>query len=334
MLGWVLGHLLRALWQLVDRHIDCSRAPMPRQYNRSKVTESFAPVVARTETHLKSLGPRVFDCVLFSFVRRGSAILDSSAMHSPVNVGDALVLAPNTLFTIHPEGSTTTTTLYVEVEYLIDQVLWRHANLLADRSEAWEFISTRFPESTRIFNIGVDRIGFIEPWIDRLVELSVDGALASRFFRMQADLASVLDVLDPYFECATRDVAMVTASPDAASGRRRTFGPIRHEALTMHTLLESSVAKHLTLNHLATAVHLSPSQAHRVFVDAYGHTPLAHQTHLRVDEMARLMRTTTLTIQEIGRRVGWRDRSHAARSFRCVMGVNPRQYRRDFQQRV
>lgn len=259
--------------------------------------------------------------------------MDSSSKHLPVNVGDALVLAPNTRFTFRPEGSATTTTLYIEVEYLIDQLFWRNSDVLVDRSETWEFISARFPDSTRVFNIGIEQVVFMEPWIDRLVELSVEGPISSRFFRVQADLASVLDVLDPYFERARRDEASMEEMSQSSSTQWRTPGSIRHEACTMRAQLESNLTISLTLKELAKAVHLSPSQAHKVFVEAYGHTPLAYQTHLRVDEMARLLNSTNSTIQDIAHSVGWKDRSHAAHTFRSVMGVNPQQYRQALKRR-
>ncbi|MGP5008843.1 helix-turn-helix domain-containing protein [Brachybacterium tyrofermentans] len=57
------------------------------------------------------------------------------------------------------------------------------------------------------------------------------------------------------------------------------------------------------------------TQLSRVFVDAYGKTPLTYLTMLRVEEMARLLRETDLAIAEAGRRVGWRSRNHASAAF-------------------
>jgi AraC-like DNA-binding protein len=74
-------------------------------------------------------------------------------------------------------------------------------------------------------------------------------------------------------------------------------------------------------------VHLSPSQLGRVFVDAYGKSPMTYLMTLRAERLARLLRETDLPIEEAMREVGWRSRGHAARLFRQAVGVTPTQYR-------
>lgn len=286
-----------------------------------------SPLAARTETRMSPHGPSIFNCVQFSFIRHGTAIISNGLREYNIRAGDALILAPNTVFTIHPEGSTTTTTLYVDINYLIDQSFWRYAAILSDRDDAWDLISSRFPDPTLIVNIGADRIGLMAPWLDRLVEMDLEGAITQRFFRMQADLASVLDVLSPFLETSQGD-HIDQADEHPQTSPLPSFGPLRHEALILRETVEDDISQYLTLKNLASKVHLSSSQAHRIFVETYNTTPLAHQTTLRAHEMARLIRTTQLPIQDIARRVGWKDRSHAARSFRRVMGVNPQDYRR------
>ncbi len=64
-----------------------------------------------------------------------------------------------------------------------------------------------------------------------------------------------------------------------------------------------------------------------MFVDAYGKTPLAHLTMLRVEDMAQLLRETDLTIDAAARQVGGTNRGHVFRVFRQYVGVTPRRYR-------
>jgi AraC family transcriptional regulator len=78
---------------------------------------------------------------------------------------------------------------------------------------------------------------------------------------------------------------------------------------------------------LAERVHLSPKQLSRVFVEAYGKTPLAYLTMLRVERMARLLRDGELNVTAAGRAVGWSSRSRAVEAFRQCVGVTPQQYR-------
>jgi transcriptional regulator GlxA family with amidase domain len=82
------------------------------------------------------------------------------------------------------------------------------------------------------------------------------------------------------------------------------------------------------LKELAGMVHLSERQVSRVFADAYGKTPLAYLTMLRVEEMARLLRETELTIEQAGRCVGWYSRNRASQAFKQATGITPSHYRK------
>ncbi|OFL64959.1 MULTISPECIES: AraC family transcriptional regulator [unclassified Brevibacterium] len=284
----------------------------------------FSAVVARTETTLRPTEARAFDYVRFIFIRAGTAVLFGDVGERPVRAGDVVVLAPNTLCGSHPEGSLTTTTIYAELDYLVDQTFWQHADALVDRHHAWEFISCRFPDSAHIVHIGSSRLDLMLPWLDQLVELSLDGATPEHFFRVQACFASILDALAPFFDAqGTRPCYSPNLSPSS-----RYFRPVRIEAVHMRRVLETDMTRRWTITQLAAEVHLSPSQAHRIFVQAYGQTPLGYQSMVRAREMARLLRRTNLPVQEIAGRVGWNDRSHAARVFHRLIGVNPTRYRK------
>src|SRR5699024_7263305 len=104
----------------------------------------------------------------------------------------------NTLCGSEPEDSITVTTLYLERDYIIDQVFWRHATLLADRLDAQDFADELYSEPAQVPHLGEDRAGMLTPWLDELVTLSLDGPSPDRFYRLQALLFAVLDVITPY----------------------------------------------------------------------------------------------------------------------------------------
>lgn len=81
------------------------------------------------------------------------------------------------------------------------------------------------------------------------------------------------------------------------------------------------------LPELADMVFLSTRQLTAVFADAYGKTPLAYLTMLRVREMAKLIRETNLPISDIARQVGWQSRNRASEAFKTCVGVTPAEYR-------
>lgn len=286
------------------------------------------PIVANTRTLLCPVAPIAYDCVKLIFVRHGSAILLSEFGEKPVAVGDVIALGANTLCGSEPEGSITVTTLYLDREYVIDQVFWRHAALLADRLEAQDFAEELYSEPAQVLHLGEDRAGMLMPWLDELVSLSIDGPSPGRFYRMQALLFAVLDVVTPFVRTtpvrrsSTQRSAMHPGPP-----RHRHLAPLRAEAREAVRLLRQTPEQRWTLSALADAVHLSPSQLGRVFVDAYGKAPMTYLATVRAERLARLLRETDLPIEVAMREVGWNSRGHAARMFRQCVGVTPTRYR-------
>ena len=112
----------------------------------------------------------------------------------------------------------------------------------------------------------------------------------------------------------------------------RRLAPLRAEARTAADLLREDPARSWTLAELAQTVHLSPSQLGRVFVEAYGKTPLTYLTTLRAEHLARLLRETDLPIEQAMTEVGWHSRGHAARLFRQAVGLTPTRYRQRVRQ--
>lgn len=290
--------------------------------------EGFVPVFARTRTIHEPIGPVAYDCVKVIVVRSGSAILFSEFGQKPVHVGDVILLGANVLCGSEPEGHITVTTIYLDTDYLIDQLRWQHAGLLHDRHEALNFAETLYTEPAQIMRIGEDRAGMLMPWLDELVALSVGNGFRERFNRMQALWFLVVDVIAPYIKTSTARVsASQRAHTQPTLPRCRRFGPLRAEARQIADLLRANPAERWTLEGLASEVHLSSSQLSRVFADAYGKTPLAYLTMLRAENLAKVLRETDLPIEAAMRQVGWHSRGHASRLFRQYVGVTPGRYR-------
>lgn len=264
-----------------------------------------------------------------SAIRSGSAFLFNEFGRRAVNVGDVVLLGSNVLCGYEPEGQLTVTTIYAEVDYLVDQVFWRHAGLLQDRLEALGLAEAMYMQPVQILRLGEARAGMMMPWLDELVRLSVDGDCMYRFNRVQALWFSVADVIAPFVPC-------VPASPSSmrrpgvgtTSTRRHRFSPVRLEARQAREALHRQYAQSWSMDKLACLVHLSARHLSRLFIYAYGKTPMAYLTMLRVQEMARLLRDTDLGVAESGRAVGWRSRSRASVAFRTSIGMSPSRYRR------
>lgn len=216
--------------------------------------ERFLPVLARTRSILHSVGPVAYDCVKLIFVRHGSAILFSEFCEQPATTGDVVLLGANTLCGSEPEGSITVTTLYLDRDYVIDQVFWAHAAVLADRWEAQDFFDERFSEPAQILHLGEDCASMLMPWLDEMVALRLDGPTPGRFYRLQALLFAVLDVITPLV--ATTPLRQTSSKRKATRPgmpRHRRFIPLRAAARQVADLMGDQPARRCTLPELAAA---------------------------------------------------------------------------------
>ncbi len=293
----------------------------------SRYERRLPPIAARTECLHRPRAPVAYDCVKLIFVRAGSALLFSEFGERPIRVGDVVLLAANTLCGAEPEEWLTATTLYLDRDYVVDQVFWQHAAILADRLAAKDFLAARYAEPAQVLRLGEHRAGYLMPWLDELGRLSLDGPTPARFYRMQALLFAVLDVVTPFVATTTARESPTQRKATWPGTATLRLAPLRAEARTAADLLREDSARRWTLPDLAAAVHLSPSQLGRVFVDAYGKSPMTYLTTLPAEHLARLLRETDLPIEQAMAKVGWHSRGHAARLFRQAVGLSPTRYR-------
>jgi transcriptional regulator GlxA family with amidase domain len=113
--------------------------------------------------------------------------------------------------------------------------------------------------------------------------------------------------------------------PAHVLGRR---GVVRGHAVTAVDVLRSRLAEPWTLSALAKEVHLSRSQLVRAFDATVGMSPMTFLKHMRVQQMARLLSSTDLSIAEAARLVGWTDPNYASRCFHAAYGISPTDFRR------
>ena len=288
----------------------------------------FTPILARTRIIRHPVGPFAYDCVQIIVVRDGSAILFSEFEQKPVKFGDVILLGAHTLLGGEPEGDISITTIYLDTDYLIDQIFWQNVDTLQDRFDAQCFAETIYTEPAQVLHIGEGRVGTLIPRLDELVTLSIDRKFAENFYRMQALWFGIAHVVAPFIKTSpirTSPTQRATAIPSLP--RLRRFAPLRAEVRRAAELLRSDLARRWCVSDLANEVHLSKSQVGRIFVEAYGKSPIAYLTMLRAKQMAHLLRTTPCSIASIAQEVGWSDLDFAARQFRRSVGISPSHYR-------
>lgn len=148
---------------------------------------------------------------------------------------------------------------------------------------------------------------------------------------MQSLWFAIVNQIAPFILVTpVRQLASQRAHIRPTHPRARRFTAARPEARATLELLRSDISAPWTLDALAGAVHLSPKQLARVFLETFGKTPLAYLTMLRVEKMASLLREGDQTVAVIAWQVGWNNRGRASEAFREYTGLTLGQYRTSY----
>ena len=94
------------------------------------------------------------------------------------------------------------------------------------------------------------------------------------------------------------------------------------------SVLHDRFAEPLTMTDIAAEVGVHPVHLTRLFRQSMHTTPGAYQRRLRVEWVARQLRTTDIPIAVLAGQAGFTDQSHLGRVFRAITGVTPAAYRR------
>ena len=93
--------------------------------------------------------------------------------------------------------------------------------------------------------------------------------------------------------------------------------------------LDEHFTEPVRLPDVAAAFGLSPQYFSTLFRESFGRTLMQHVNFLRTERAARLLRTSSLPVMEIGLRVGYENFSYFIKRFREAYGVPPSVYRKN-----
>lgn len=289
---------------------------------------SFMPILAQTREIRRAAGPSAYDCITIVFVREGSASLFGEACRGIVSAGDAVLIGANVLYGAEPEGRVKGTVIYLDADYVADQIFWQYADVLHDRLDAGSIVDALHYERAQILRVGQRQMNELEPWLDELSSLTEAHRAPQRFAQIQALWFSIANVLVPHVKLSEpTDRPNRRPHTHASPPRHRTFKALRPEVIAIREAMHSAIDQRWTLDKLSAMVHLSPRQISRAFSDAFGKTPATYLTMLRVTAMAKILRDTDMSVHEAGRRVGWESRNRAFAAFLGFTGMTPSRYR-------
>jgi AraC family transcriptional regulator, arabinose operon regulatory protein len=111
------------------------------------------------------------------------------------------------------------------------------------------------------------------------------------------------------------------------SGR---VGAVHREAQRLRDLIDGHAFEETAIAHLYGELAVSPARAATLFARAFGLSPVAYRTQVRLNRARELLVSTRRNVSETAYEVGFSDPLYFSRAFRRRFGVTPSSLIREF----
>jgi AraC family transcriptional regulator of arabinose operon len=91
--------------------------------------------------------------------------------------------------------------------------------------------------------------------------------------------------------------------------------------------INKNYMKNITIGLLSSRIGYSESYFYRSFKINTGQTPIEYITNVRIQIASRLLKSSSLSVKEISKMVGYDDPLYFSRLFKRITKYNPREYR-------
>ncbi|OPH53340.1 hypothetical protein BC351_05545 [Paenibacillus ferrarius] len=146
-------------------------------------------------------------------------------------------------------------------------------------------------------------------------------------FKNRMDHASTEQLLEEQALCLLELLHHLKAFEDTSLQSPPPNRPSSFVAKQVMEWLEEHYSDDFQLNQLAKAIHLSPNYVSAVFRQTIGTTITEYLTALRIRQACWLLKTSSLSIEEIGRSIGLHNASYFSQMFKKHVGLSPYRYK-------
>lgn len=197
----------------------------------------------------------------------------------------------------------------------------RHRYYYVEQEEPWEMIwlNLRGDEANRIWDLVIREEG---PVIRR----EADSPLIQDFWSLLRMIAEE-KVTDKYLLSAKVYewmMTMIRTSREAGKDISANSSSIIHKA---KRFMKEHYALPLSLDTVAEHCGINKHHLCRLFQKSEQTTPLVYLRDRRMEAAIAMLRTTELTVQEIGKQCGFDSPSYFGKVFREYMSMTPKEYR-------
>ena len=137
------------------------------------------------------------------------------------------------------------------------------------------------------------------------------------------------DLRPPYFQLKAQELLLYLDRLDLEqAGALAQYGAQQTQLVQrIHDQLTAQLDRRYTIEELSRQYLINTSSLKTVFKAVYGQPIAAYMKEYRAREGARLLRTTSLSVAEIARQVGYESQGKFSQAFKEVFGLLPTQYR-------
>jgi len=269
------------------------------------------------------------------FVRRGSGqmVFDEPSERVRVRAGQVVLVAPHVGVGLTPDGLVEATTVFVSTRYLVDQIGLHYPQLAFDQTSTHRVAECWLRRRFRVLTLPPGELTQVVSHLDVLAGLTTDGEVAAQFGLAQSAAMGIWLQVRPL-------LAEQRGGTSAGCGHRLRrqrmgcgqsvvmTGPVR-EALGWMRL---NYHQAWTLSELARQVGMGQRGLVKAFHAQTGQTPHGWRDGMRVSEMTRLLASTSMSVPQVAKQVGWACPNHASDQFKAAQGVTPAQWRSQVEQ--
>ena len=98
---------------------------------------------------------------------------------------------------------------------------------------------------------------------------------------------------------------------------------------SIHKYLTEHLSERITIEELAKKYLMNPTTLKRVFKEVYGMSIAAHMKQHRMEEAAKLLKKSDMSIAQIAKNVGYESQSRFTTAFKDYYGMLPTEYRKN-----
>ena len=244
-----------------------------------------------------------------SLIAGGTGIQETDAGQTPLSAGSAIVVRPGAFHDLVDCRDLDVVKCLILPSLLETELSWLKADRRVGRILRPRGVRLR-PTAPRTFQLGDDAfrrcMALLEPVAVRLRDAPLQHKTGL--------VGRMLALLDEYAMAWEDQFGEAPEVPAYVQRAAR--------------LLEERMDRSWTMDKLAGEAYSSPAHLSRQFSKVMGLPPMAYLARLRIERAAALLRTTDLTVKEVGRRVGFRRTDYFIPRFLKYFDLSPGEYRK------